>query len=359
MKRILVMDTGSFRVFGGAAKTAHDTYLYLKKKGHRVDLFGDFSKIDRSAKSVDVARLKPDYYDVVFLNSIRDVPVVKGSLDPSGSKTRFVYTDRGNVLNNFRNAGIGRLLPKMMARHFLMMEMKGWLDCYVALTAEQYEYARSFFPRTTKVRFIPNWYSNDFRKVDSVRKDGSAIYVGRLDERQKKVSFLIEGVGGLVENYPDLRSKPLLKIIGSGPDESSYKELVKGLGLGKNIRFYSFVKLSELVRLYNQSLFFVSTSEWEGMAGTFVEAMACGLPLLINGCNNTLLSLNPKKTLVTDRQNGLIYEYGNLQDFADKFGMLYSDNALRKRLAENSYRFSKNFRMELNLAKYKKIVDSL
>lgn len=358
MKRILIMDTGSFKVFGGAAKTAYDTYCYFKRKGYQVDLFGNFSQIDRKVRPEDVTQLKADYYDAVLLNSVRDIPVVIGNLRPGKSRTRFIYTDRGNLLNNFKKAGIKKLLPKMIARHYLMLKMKNWLDCYVALTAEQQEYAKSFFGEKTKIIFIPNWYSGEFRKLKSSKKSESAIYVGRLDERQKKVRFLIKGIRRLVDSYPDLKNKLLLKIIGNGPDEPVYRTLVEELDVKKNIKFYSFVELDQLVKLYNESLFFVSTSEWEGMAGTFVEAMACGLPLLINDGNNTLLSLKPKKALVEDRYNGLIYNYEDLQDFAEKFGMLYSDDPLRRRLADNSYKFSKNFEMELNLAKYRKIVES-
>lgn len=359
MKKILIMDTGSFNVFGGAAKTAYDTYSYLSRKGYKVDLFGDFSKLDKKVKSVPREKLKPGYYDAVLLNSVRDIRVVTDCLGPWTSKTKFIYTDRGNVLNNFKKAGLKKLLPKMVARQYLMLKMRTWLDCYVALTAEQYDHAKRFFRKDTKVSMIPNWYSKEFRRLNSVKKDDFAIYVGRLDERQKKVRFLIEGIGRLVEMYDDLKGKHLLSIVGSGPDESSYKELISDLDLDKNIKFYSFVKLDQLIELYNESIFFVSTSEWEGMAGTFVEAMACGLPLLINEGNNTMLRSDPRKMLVTDRYNGLIYRYGDLQDFADKFGMLYSDQFIRKRLADNSYKFSRNFGMDLNLAKYKKIIDSL
>lgn len=357
MKRILVMDAGSFRVFGGAAKTAYDTYRYLKGKGYSVDLFGDFSPLDKKVKPKDVTELRGGYYDVVLLNSVRDIPLVIRSLNPGNSQTRFIYTDRGNLLNNFRKAGIKKLLPKMIARHYLMYRMRRWLDCYVALTAEQYEHARSFFPKETEVRFIPNWYSSDFKRLGTAKNSGSAIYVGRLDERQKKVSFLIRGIGRVVEQYDELKDKVLLQIVGSGPDELAYKELVSKSGLEKNIVFYSFVGQKELIKLYNASIFFVSTSEWEGMAGTFVEAMACGLPLLINQNNNTALSLDPRKTLVTDKYNGLLYKYGDLDDFAEKFAKIYFDSAGRKRLAGNSYKFSKNFGMERNLAKYGKIVE--
>lgn len=359
MKKILIMDTGSLRVFGGAAKTAHDTYLFLKKRGYKVDLYGDFSAIDKEAKAVGTAGLKPDYYDVVMLNSIRDIPVVTGNLNPSKTKTRFIYTDRGNVICNFRNAGAGRLLPKMVARQYLIMKMRGWLDSYVALNLEQEEAARTFFPSNVKIKFIPNWYSDEFKRLKSIKKSDAAIYVGRLDERQKKVSFLVRGMARFLENHQELKDKVILKVVGEGPDEKRYKALASGLGLSNNIRFYGFVDQTELIRLYNRSLFFVSTSVWEGMSGTFIEAMATGLPLLINERNNTHMNYANKELLVTDNYNGLVYEYDNLEDFSDKFSKLYLNEPLRKKLADNSYSFSKNFTMAENLNRYVRIIESL
>jgi glycosyltransferase involved in cell wall biosynthesis len=357
MKRILIMDTGSFRVFGGAAKTAYDTYKYFREMGYKVDLFGDFSPIDRKIKTVKEEELRPDIYDVVLLNSVRDIPVVERKLLGNQGRTRFIYTDRGNLLNNFKNAGIKRLLPKMVVRHYLMHRMKRWLGYYVALTAEQEELARGFFARSTKVVFIPNWYSRAFRVERDLRKKKCAIYVGRLDERQKKVSFLIKGIYEFIRENQSLKDCIILRIVGGGPDEKRYIELSDSMGLSKNIEFIKFAPEEDLIRLYNEALFFVSTSEWEGMAGTFVEAMACGLPLLINQYNNTVLSKRPLKSLVEDGYNGLIYEYGDLRSFCSEFGRLYLDPEFRKRLAKNSLEFSSEFALEKSMKRYRDIVD--
>ena len=359
MKRILIMDTGSFRVFGGAAKTAYDTYQYFREMGYKVDLFGDFSPIDRKIKTVREEELRTGIYDVVMLNSVRDIPVVEKRLLGNSGRTVFVYTDRGNLLNNFKNAGIKRLLPKMIVRYYLMRRMRRWLGYYVALTAEQEELARMFFARNTKIVFIPNWYSKRFGVERGLRKEKCAIYVGRLDERQKKVSFLIKGISEFIKENPGLKDCRILRIVGGGPDENRYTGLSESLGLRKNIEFIKFAPEGDLVRLYNEALFFVSVSEWEGMAGTFVEAMACGLPLLINQYNNTVLSKKPLKSLVEDGYNGLIYEYGSIRSFCSEFGRLYLDSGFRKKLAENSLKFSSEFALEKSLRKYREIVERI
>ena len=357
MKKILIMDTGSFNVFGGAAKTAYDTYKYFRKSGYEVDLFGDFSPVDKTVKTLKEEELKKGTYDIIMLNSVRDIPVVERSLlaDRRHRKTRFIYTDRGNLLSNFRKAGVKKLLPKMLARQYLISKMRKWLDCYVALTAEQEEIARAFFARNTRIVMIPNWYSANFKMFGRTRKKNCAIYVGRLDERQKKVSFLIKGISEVVKKNPELVNFRILRIVGKGPDEEKYRSLSDSLGLSANIEFIKFAPEKNLIKLYNEALFFVSTSAWEGMAGTFVEAMACGLPLLINQHNNTMLSKNPLRRLVENGYNGLVYEYGNVGDFVSGFGILYLDAKLRKKLASNSLAFSSEFALEKSMKKYMQI----
>ena len=357
---VLVMETGSFKTFGGAANASYGIYKFLKKfLNYNVYYFADFSKIDKSIVSVSEMELGYDSYDIVLMNSIRDVPFVTRYMNPKKNKrAKFIYTDRGNVLLNFRKSGVKKLLPKMLARQYLLNSMRSWLDCYVAISAEQYEAAKGFFSKSTKIYYLPIAPAEIYDRVDT-EKGNSAVYVGRLDERQKKVSFLIRGIARARELHNGLKGKELLRIAGTGPDKEAYMKLASSLGVADNIRFMGFVEDEELVALYNSASFFVSASEWEGMSRTFVEAMACGLPLLINTNNNTLVSLKPREYLVTDGYNGMVYEYGNIDDFAAKFTRMYNDRRFTKELSEKAYKYSRNFSLEKNLRGYKKIMEAL
>ncbi len=361
MKHLLIMESGSFKTFGGAANATYDIYMHLKEsKEYKVDLFADFIKIDPNAKSIKIEDLSKRKYDLVMLNSIRDVPfVLKHLINKKSKNAKYIYVDRGNVLLNFRNAGIKKALPKMIAREYLMNKMKKWLDCYVALSAAQYRFAKKFFSDKTQLTYLPITPNESFKRVLVTTKEPNAIYVGRLDERQKKVGLLIKGVERVVTLHQELRSKHLLTIVGSGPDSEKYKKYVEQMHLYKNIKFHGYVKEKELVNIYNTSGFFVSYSEWEGMSRTFLEAMACGLPLLINEKNNTLIGYKPLTWLVTEYYNGLIYKYGDIDNFAKKFYEIYKGERLRKDLSRNAYEFSKQFNNRENLDTYKTIIDRL
>ena len=276
IKRILLLESGSFLTVGGAIIDTYNMYRGFNKAGkYKVDIYADLSKIDKNVKALSYEKMFLQKYDFVFLNSIRDVPIAMKYKRKMGRMTKYLYVDRGNVLVNFSKAGMKRLLPKMIIRYLYTIFLIRLLDYYVAITAEQYKFAKTFFNlRKTKVSYINIAAHKEFRKLNIRKAYTGALYVGRLDERQKKVNFLIRGIAETVKRYPGLKEKELLKIVGEGPDEENYKSLSSSLGLEKNIQFIGFIREEKLVRAYNNCGFLVSTSEWESPGRIFLEAMA-------------------------------------------------------------------------------------
>ncbi len=359
MKRVLIMESGSFKVIGGAAKDTYKLYSKLRlRKDYSIDLYGNFSGIDKHAETVTLKQLMSRDYDIVWMNSIRDVLIADGYRKRhGGGRAKFLYVDRGNVLLNFRDGGLRRLLPKMVIRRGLVSLMGRWLDYYVAIGLEQYEYAKRFFGAGTDVRYILIAPHEEFRILKSKKTYHGALASARLDERQKRIGFMIRGIARVIEEHPELRGVELLRIIGTGVDEKSYRALVSSLGLQKSIRFVGFFTGKELVKRYNNAAFLVSTSEWEGLSRSLLEAMACGLPLLINDNINTVISKKPEATIVREKYNGLIYRYGDMSDFSSQFYRLYSDTKLQKRLAANTRKFIKRFSFGKVVNGYERIID--
>lgn len=361
MKHILITETGSFNVIGGAAKDVYKIYKKLRlRKGYNVHLLGEFSKIDRTVKTVSEQSAMEKRYDLIWMNSIRDVAFAERYRRAHPDyKTKFMYVDRGNVLLNFERARLKRLLPKMLARRYLTAKMQGWLDYYIAISAEQYSHASKFFKGKTVVKYIMIAPHEEFKIIKMKKSFNGALTASRLDERQKKVSIMIHGIAHLKERHKDIGKKEVLRIVGTGIDEARYKRLADSLGLSSNITFRGFMTGHELIKEYNNALFYVSTSEWEGLGRSLLEAMACGLPLLINPNINTMLNEKPPERLVKEGYNGMLYDYGNLDQFADKFYKMYTNKRLQESLSANTRKFMKRFSFAGVVRKYESIIDSL
>ncbi len=355
-KKILIMESGSFKNIGGAAKDSYRLYEALTEE-YSVDLFGDFSRVG-SSKPVTKERFLGTRYDLIIMNSIRDVLFVN-RYGPTHNDTRYIYVDRGGVMLNAPNPLHKKLLPKSLLRQSLLRSMSKWLDCYVAISPLEYEIAPKFLKRA-RVEYIPIAQHKEFRKLNIKKDFRGGICVGRLDERQKRLSFLIEGISVVIAENPSLKSRELLRIIGEGRDGDRYRSLVKKLEIERNVKFPGYMSGESLVKAYNNSGFLVSTSEWESYGRNFLEAMACGIPLLINDRINTVVSYKPRKeTIVTDGYNGLIYRYGDKADFAKKFALLYTNSTLRSKLAKNAHDYSFKFSFDKVVERYTSIIDSL
>lgn len=78
---------------------------------------------------------------------------------------------------------------------------------------------------------------------------------------------------------------------------------------------------TKIVELLSASNVFVMPSYWEGLSRAILEAMACGLPLLVssNGGN---------KEQVVDGDNGYSFEAGDIEAMASKLALLLNDGQL-------------------------------
>lgn len=103
------------------------------------------------------------------------------------------------------------------------------------------------------------------------------ICVGRLVESKRHVE-LINLFKDVLLIYKDV----VLVIMGKGPLEETIKEHIIKLGLENRVFMLGFQK-NPYKYLYNSSLF-ISLSSVEGLPLSFIESMACGLPIISTDC---------------------------------------------------------------------------
>jgi glycosyltransferase involved in cell wall biosynthesis len=99
------------------------------------------------------------------------------------------------------------------------------------------------------------------------------ITIGRLIPRKN--------IKQLVTIMPTFQGQPVrLVIVGSGPEESDLRQLANERGVNLQVTFAGYVEETEKYNLLQLADLFVSTSQHEGFGLVFLEAMACGLPVI-------------------------------------------------------------------------------
>lgn len=170
-----------------------------------------------------------------------------------------------------------------------------------------------------KIKVLP--YGCDTSKFFPIKKNDSKfriIYVGQINIR-KGVHYLIEAHKKL--NIPDLE----LVLIGN--IDESIKALIKPEDFHKNnIVYHKYIENHNLVNYYNQADIFILPSLSEAFGLVLLEAMACGLPVIVT--KNVGAS-----ELIKHNVEGLIINAYSSEEIKNSILELYND---RKKLSAMS-----------------------
>lgn len=158
------------------------------------------------------------------------------------------------------------------------------------------------------------------------------VIVSRLST-EKNISEIIEFFPSLLKEEPKLH----LLIAGIGPDKRHLEQFSEQLGLSEKVTFVGFVPPEETYRCYKLGTAFFSASTFEMHSLTYLEAMACGLPLV---CRDDPCL----EGVLTDGFNGYIYQ--TKEEFVTKTLRLLQDEALCQEMSEHSLARSANFSEE-------------
>ena len=116
-------------------------------------------------------------------------------------------------------------------------------------------------------------YINGFEFEGDKLYDG--VFVGRVS-KEKGVIDLVKAWRKIV----DAKDEARLLIIGSGPDVYGVKDMVRVLGLGKNVVVRGGCSDRDMYTLMKASRVFVFPSVFEGWGLAVAEALACGLSVV-------------------------------------------------------------------------------
>lgn len=144
------------------------------------------------------------------------------------------------------------------------------------------------------------------------------------------VSRIIEGKG-LQFFIPKLRyiinstqKKVGLTIVGDGPYRAEIETIITQQGVKQFVNMVGHKDKEQIVDYYRQGDIFILPSMKEGMPNVVLEAMACGLPIVMTPCGGS-------DALIKD--NGFI---ADIATFADRVIELINDDDLRGIMANNS-----------------------
>lgn len=161
----------------------------------------------------------------------------------------------------------------------------------------------------------------------------------------KGQEFLIEVMKVLKKNR---RVKFHLTLLGDGPTRNDLEKKVKDCGVEDMVTFTGIVHNPE--KYLHSSNLYVHSAHLEGFGLVIIEAMGCGLPVIItNGGGNA--------EIVRNGHDGYVIENRNVNQFAEKVTYIANNPGVYKQLCENSLESSKSYSIDKfseNIYKYYK-----
>lgn len=175
-------------------------------------------------------------------------------------------------------------------------------------------------------RFVPRPRPDDL--VARYRLEGRRVLltISRLYAR-KGMDRVIESLPVVIQQFPDL----VYLIVGEGTYRPILEKLVADHGLGRHVVFAGAVPDHELTDHYSLGDVFIMANrempdgETEGFGLVFLEANACGLPVIAGRAGGSV-------DAVTDQVNGLVVDGDDTDSIAAAVIRMFGDDRLRESL---------------------------
>jgi len=210
--------------------------------------------------------------------------------------------------------------------------------------------------RTDFIRIIPNGIDVARFKMDNLEKrlkqelgigpeDQLITTVGTLS-RVKNQAMLLKAVAQLVPICPKLR----LVIVGDGPLKQELLTLQEELGLKGHCHLLG--QRKDIPEILSETDIFVSTSLWEGLPLSILEAMAAGKPVVATAVPGTIE--------VLEEGSGLLVTSDNAADLGQALKTLIENPVQRAALGKRAQeRVSRHYSLEGNVLQWQALYEEL
>lgn len=119
----------------------------------------------------------------------------------------------------------------------------------------------------------------------------------------------------IAQNNPNAR----LVLLGAGSQKDLLQNIFATNEVLNKVHFAGQVSLHDLPKYYCAADLYISASYVDGSSVSLMEAMACGLPVLVS-------DIPGNKEWVADGKHGWLFKSGDAADLADKVGMVINND---------------------------------
>jgi glycosyltransferase involved in cell wall biosynthesis len=346
---------------GGAEVHLHEIFKRVVTHGHSVTLYCSRFPGSKGAEEIDGLRvireggrylfnfyvpwryrsqLRKEDYDVV-VDDINKIPFYTPT---------FVDKPLAGIVHHLFGNAIFLEAPFIPASYVYLAEKiaaKVYKNTPMAVVSEstrQELIGLGFSPASIVI--VPNAVNEKIYTPSDITPRGALVigHLGRL-KKYKSVDHLLRAFQIVLKEFPEAR----LKIVGDGDFRPELERLAGELTIADRVEFTGYLSQEEKVRQLHTMSVAVNCSAKEGWGLTVIEANACGVPVVASDVPGL-------RDSVVDEKTGLLYEFGNIEQLAEKIMLMLRDEHLRSRMRVDAIEWGRAFNWEESA---KKMIDFL
>lgn len=234
---------------------------------------------------------------------------------------------------------VKKIIHRSLVNHYTFIQEH---PQYVCLLSESYKERLEEYCDLPDNYFISIPNPNTYENIEIIpHKEPILLFVGRLDNRSKKLFTLIDIWYRLCKLYPQWK----LIIVGDGPDKDVLINKAKDIS---NIEFKGYQDPREY---YEKASIFCMTSIFEGFPMCLTEAMQFGcVPIAFDSFSAVYDIIKPGET-------GELVKSFDKKEYVGKLIHLIDDETYRKKLSKNTFQYVKRYDIANILPKWIELIE--
>ncbi len=303
-------------------------------------------------------RKRISLFDVVHISEVWGFSAAFASYYSVKFKKPYIVSPRGSLYPYTFKKKIWKKLPYY---HLVTKKILKMASLIQYVTEDEKNQSHGFLKLKNKAVVIPSGI--DFSEFSILPEKGELQNKFPFLKGKKIILFLsrinwIKGLDILMESFKEIvKTRNDLHLLVAGEDlGDGYKEVVKGRvkegGIEDMVTFTGLLKGKDKIMAYAGSDIFVLPSYSENFGMVVIEAMACGIPVIIS--DKVGLSKNVKE------YNAGIVVNTKAENITEALKALLDDGELRKTYAEKGKKFAQYYNIEnvadIMINAYKEVV---
>lgn len=224
--------------------------------------------------------------------------------------------------------------PARNVNSLITNKLRSWAYSTAQAVVFQTEDARRFFSKKIqkkgKIILNPLFVDNN---ADGIKRDKKRIIaVGRITT-QKNFIIMLKAFKLFSGEFPDY----YLDIYGEPDNTGEYDRLTKYISennLLDKVKFKGFS--NKIANEYYGCRIYLSSSDYEGLSNSMLEAMACGLIVICTDC-----PCGGARMVINDGENGYLVPVGGYQQMYNTLKKVANDESESEKIVKNTVKIRK------------------